>query len=83
MLVDCVWNNWSAWTSCSKLCGGGQQSHTRTIKDAAQGGGQECIGPEIETKVCNTQDCLGGNKFNSDYMILSQQTAMLVQYKIC
>ena len=62
MLVDCVWNNWNAWTSCSKSCGGGQLSRTRITKVAAQGGGKECGGPEIETKVCNTQDCIGGKE---------------------
>ena len=78
MLVDCVWNNWNAWTSCSKSCGGGQLSRTRIAKVAAQGGGKECSGPEIETKVCNTQECIEGNEWHSDFLILLQQTTMLV-----
>ena len=59
MLVDCVWNDWDNWSSCSKLCGSGQQSRTRTTKVAAQGGGKECIGPKKSTKVCNAQVCIG------------------------
>ena len=61
MLVDCVWNDWDNWSSCSKLCGSGQQSRTRTTKVAAQGGGKECIGPKKSTKVCNAQVCIGND----------------------
>ena len=57
--IDCVWNDYSEWTSCSKDCGGGMRSRTRTIKVAAQGGGKECIGPKESAKVCNAQVCIG------------------------
>ena len=58
-LVDCAWNDYGEWTSCSKTCGGGQQSRTRAIKIEADGGGKECIGSATDVKECNNQDCIG------------------------
>ena len=58
-LVDCAWNDYGEWTSCSKTCGGGQQSRTRTIKTEADYGGTECIGSATDVKGCNNQDCIG------------------------
>ena len=58
-LVDCAWNDYGEWTSCSKSCGGGQQSRTRTIKIEANNGGKECIGSATDVKECNNQDCIG------------------------
>ena len=58
-LVNCVWDDYGEWTSCSKPCGGGQQSRTRRIKIEADNGGKECIGSVTDTKECNTQECIG------------------------
>ena len=54
--VNCEWNNWEKGT-CSKTCGGGTQTNTRTIKVEASEGGTECTGESSETLDCNTQEC--------------------------
>ncbi|HEY7791402.1 MAG TPA: hypothetical protein VIC33_12855 [Vicinamibacterales bacterium] len=45
---------WSAWSSCSVSCGGGEQTRTCTNPQPANGG-QLCSGPS--TQACNTQAC--------------------------
>ena len=50
-----VYSGWSVYSSCSKTCGGGEQSRTR-----------ECVGGTCslatsddleQTQTCNLQDC--------------------------
>ena len=54
--VNCEWSNWRSYSSCSKSCGGGIQSRSRskTIKEAYGG---SCSGSGTMTKDCNTQKC--------------------------
>ena len=61
--VDCVWHEWSPWTECSALCGGGTRTRTRGKTDAMYGG-KDCVGESSETQVCNTEDCPGIAKRN-------------------
>ena len=63
--VNCqwsAWSSWSSWGSCSKSCGGGTKSRTRTrtVAVSAQYGGAACSGgtTETEKQSCNTQACL-------------------------
>ena len=59
ILVDCKWDNYGEWSSCSKTCGGGKQTRTRTkIRDKAQGG-EECTGTNTDARDCNTEACPG------------------------
>ena len=61
ILVDCVWSEWTAdWTDCSKDCGGGSQSKTRTKAVVAQHNGQECTGDTVKVQQCGTTDCNDG-----------------------
>lgn len=54
--VDCVVSAWSAWSPCSKPCGGGTRTRTRTVETAAANGGQPC--PTLtESTSCNDQPC--------------------------
>ncbi|KAM9735147.1 complement component C7-like [Menidia menidia] len=47
------WSCWSSWGSCS----GGARSRTRTCNNPApRGGGQHCIGPQMERKRCEDPD---------------------------
>lgn len=54
--VDCIMGQWMAWGACSKECGKGVQSRTRTVTRQAAFGGVAC-GASFETKECNTQEC--------------------------
>ncbi|XP_060579908.1 A disintegrin and metalloproteinase with thrombospondin motifs adt-1-like [Ruditapes philippinarum] len=45
---------WSVWSTCSKSCGQGSQSRTRTCE-----GGGSCSGPSSESKYCTVQECPG------------------------
>ena len=55
--VDCKLSDWSNWSGCSKTCGGGTQTRTRSITQQAQNGGAACNGPTQEQQSCNTTAC--------------------------
>ena len=55
---DCVWGPWSTWVSCSKTCGGGIETRSRTKIQAEQNGGN-CSGFGKDIITCNTQSCGG------------------------
>ncbi len=51
---------WTAWQfgPCSRTCGGGQQTITRSCTNPApQNGGLNCVGNSNEAITCNTQIC--------------------------
>ena len=52
-----VYSDWSVFSSCSKTCGGGEQSRTREC----EGGICSFANPGdlIETQACNEQACEG------------------------
>ena len=56
--VDCTWTQWNAWVTCSVTCGGGTQDRERT-KNAAQHGGDDCVGDDTENQACNANPCPG------------------------
>lgn len=53
-IADAQWGPWSFWSFCSKTCGGGVQTRTRTCRAAA---GQSCSGQAKEERVSAT--CMG------------------------
>ena len=54
--VDCKVSNWCSWSSCSKTCGGGSKTRSRSIVTYPSGGGAAC--PALtESATCNTQPC--------------------------
>ena len=55
--VDCIWGSWSTWVTCSVTCGGGTTERRRTIVQAAQYGGTDCVGNNIDYQSCNTNPC--------------------------
>jgi hypothetical protein len=52
----CATSEFSAWTACTKSCGDGVQSRSRSVTGHAANGGYEC--PYLkETRTCNSQSC--------------------------
>ena len=60
LLVDCTWDTWGLWSSCSETCGPGKQIRTRNYTALALYGGLECEGGSIEYQNCTSiPDCPG------------------------
>lgn len=55
--VDCTWNTWGGWGTCSKTCGGGIKLRERAYLAQASNGGGSCPGSPAEILACNVQDC--------------------------
>jgi hypothetical protein len=62
--VDCEVSAWTKWGECSVHCGGGQQSKSRTITRAPKFAGHTCTTKLEDTKVCNTNYCIGVGSSN-------------------
>jgi len=73
---DCIVSDWSCvsgssaggdcdeWTTCTKSCGGGEKTKTRSIVQAAALGGAAC--PDLRvTQACNTGLCVIDCEFSS------------------
>ena len=58
-VVDCEWGAYGEWSSCSKLCGGGEKSRSRQVAKPASNGGLACQGNTTETETCNGHSCSG------------------------
>ena len=56
--VHCQWGNWNVG-DCSKSCGGGTRTRTRTPKVLPEHGGDQCDGPDSIDESCNIQGCQG------------------------
>ncbi|XP_044150205.1 adhesion G protein-coupled receptor B1 isoform X1 [Bufo gargarizans] len=54
--VHGTWDEWSPWSLCSSTCGRGYRERTRTC-NPPQFGGEQCKGPEKQTKFCNIALC--------------------------
>lgn len=56
--VDGGWGNWTDWTNCSRICGGGVSIQTRQCDNPIpEHGGLFCIGERIRYEICNQQPC--------------------------
>ena len=55
--VNCVWNDWRLG-DCSKTCGTGTRTNTRT-KLIEENNVGICSGQTFEIEECNTQNCPG------------------------
>jgi len=54
--IDCVMDDWSGWSGCSKDCGGGVMSRSRNIEVEPDFKGKEC-GATTDTQMCNVDAC--------------------------
>ena len=56
--VNCVWEEWEAWGSCTTTCGDGTQPRSRNKATEDQHGGTECEGESSEEQACpNNPNC--------------------------
>lgn len=57
-VVNGNWEAWGGWTTCSKTCGAGIKSRSRTCSNPApQNGGLPCAGLSAESTYCNPSPC--------------------------
>eukprot|EP00747_Dinoflagellata_sp_TGD_P036150 gnl/TRDRNA2_/TRDRNA2_138301_c1_seq1.p1 gnl/TRDRNA2_/TRDRNA2_138301_c1~~gnl/TRDRNA2_/TRDRNA2_138301_c1_seq1.p1 ORF type:complete len:680 (+),score=171.14 gnl/TRDRNA2_/TRDRNA2_138301_c1_seq1:2-2041(+) len=54
--VDCKVSSWSGWSKCTKECGGGLQSMTRSLLVKPANGGEACDTLQ-ESQPCNSFSC--------------------------
>ena len=54
--VDCTWNDWTDWGSCTLTCGRGISVSTRDAK-SAEFGGVACAGASQRQLDCNVDPC--------------------------
>eukprot|EP00930_Biecheleria_cincta_P047511 TRINITY_DN32955_c0_g1_i1.p1 TRINITY_DN32955_c0_g1~~TRINITY_DN32955_c0_g1_i1.p1 ORF type:complete len:362 (+),score=70.94 TRINITY_DN32955_c0_g1_i1:73-1158(+) len=60
--VNCMWGDWSAWSACTKTCGGGISTRTRHVAVQALFGGAACSHEKdgmgsAEQEECNSTPC--------------------------
>lgn len=56
--IDGDWSDWSEWKSCSKSCGIGITSRSRTCTNPyPRNGGKFCDGMSLDIKYCNINPC--------------------------
>ncbi|XP_060035540.1 A disintegrin and metalloproteinase with thrombospondin motifs 7 [Erinaceus europaeus] len=61
MAVDGAWSGWSAWSVCSRSCGGGVQSSERQCtQPAPRYKGRFCVGERRRLRLCGLQPCPPG-----------------------
>ncbi|KAM8881275.1 SCO-spondin isoform 1-T4 [Synchiropus picturatus] len=56
--VDGNWSEWTEWSQCDTLCGGGVRKRIRACSNPPpKNGGTECEGTSLQSQSCNTQPC--------------------------
>ena len=55
-LVNCQWGEWNQYSTCSKSCGNGTQTRSRS-KSVIEKYGGKCDGSSTQTISCNKKDC--------------------------
>ena len=58
-IVNCAYDNWSSWSSCSVTCGVGFQISTRPTNQSAINGGDACDGDHTRVQRCG-EPCPSG-----------------------
>ncbi|XP_044798148.2 A disintegrin and metalloproteinase with thrombospondin motifs 14 isoform X3 [Bubalus bubalis] len=57
---DGGWSSWTKFGSCSRSCGGGVRSRSRTCDNPPPAyGGRMCSGPMFQYQICNSEECPG------------------------
>ncbi|XP_004680859.1 PREDICTED: A disintegrin and metalloproteinase with thrombospondin motifs 14 isoform X1 [Condylura cristata] len=57
---DGGWSSWTKFGSCSRSCGGGVRSRSRSCDNPLPAyGGRLCPGPMFQYQICNSEECPG------------------------
>ena len=80
--MDCVWEEWETWSTCSRTCGDGFKVRIRTIKTKEENNGNECSGSFTEHDMCHTSTPCGNMDILKSYMDLDIVRRILCSY-IC
>ncbi|XP_071177833.1 scavenger receptor cysteine-rich type 1 protein M160-like [Mytilus edulis] len=57
-IVDGRWLSWATWNECSKSCGNGIRTRSRTCNNPSpSNGGLPCKGDTLEAQLCNKMSC--------------------------
>ncbi|XP_033732710.1 protein DDB_G0287365-like [Pecten maximus] len=57
-VVDGGYNEWTEWSECSAMCGGGKTGRNRACDNPSpKNAGHDCVGPNQESKDCNMHLC--------------------------
>lgn len=66
--IDGGWSKWSAYSTCSRSCGGGVSQATRNCTSPEpQNGGKYCLGDRVKYKSCNVHECEYTRRIGVDY----------------
>ncbi|XP_066569266.1 A disintegrin and metalloproteinase with thrombospondin motifs 13 [Amia ocellicauda] len=58
VMVHGAWSSWSAFSPCSRTCGGGVSFRKRQCNNPRPAfGGRDCEGRDIDAELCNRQAC--------------------------
>ena len=57
--VNCVLNQWSEWSKCTRTCGTGSKTRHRSIVLKPSYGGKNCSGATELTISCRERPCAG------------------------
>ena len=75
LLDDGGYSTWVAWSQCSKSCGNGRHSRSRTCTNPPPSpGGKDCsgLGPDEQEGDCNNGGCPG--TFTLGWLVLVSNT---------
>ena len=57
-VIDGGWSDWSGWSNCTRSCGGGIQSSSRSCNNPEpKNGGQYCLGQRKRYRSCHINKC--------------------------
>merc|ERR1712216_501369 len=54
--INCELSKWTQWGKCSKVCGSGEHTRSRSVTTTAKYNGIGC-GSLTQRRYCNTQPC--------------------------
>ena len=71
LIVDGDWGGWSNYGKCTKTCGSGKQTRTRSCDNPPRDhGGNDCTGSNDEERSCNTNACPGTKALDINSVLL-------------